>query len=701
MNARFDRAKVEAQAEKLIKKERYEEAVAAYQKLLSGGEQDIPIRNIIGDLYVKAGRKARAVEEFKKIADHFQKKGIYTKTIAIYKRITRLLPGDTESQRKLADLYRERGFLQEARVEYRKWAERMVERGKTNQAIEANEILLKLDSRDVETRLKLSELYLAEGLHDQALEKLNEAAEFRIQHNEFKEAEEILKKARSLKEGHARTLENLIDLYKRQNRRKEALKLVQGILKKDKKNLKALSLLGGLCLEAQELDKAEEIFTRILSTWPQETGARIKLGRVYIRKKRMDDAFALLEPLVDTLLKKHRADKAVGILGLILTVECRHIPSLEKLAAVFRESGQKRHLEIVCRRLAQAYREKGMPEKARDIQAEVSGHPPPAGEVRVGTEVPGEMRGPQLQPPEGPRRATEKTVPEEREKVPAEEEAGGPAADTVERRIAQADLYIEQGLLRNAKRTLEDLRSEYPDDARVARKIKELGALTTQVKREEVLERVEKREKKEAESLPQGEKLTAAEIFTDTDIIPLVTLPTGEKKYYDLSRQISEELEAVRNIFYQQTRGDTTIVEKELSAIVAEFKIHVDRKIGTADLETRFNLGLAYLEQGLVEEAVQEFKLAAEEEMLKLECYTNLAECYKRKSDLDSAAKWYQKALRLVKKGSLQEYALKYELGLLYEAQEKKDEALALYREVMDWDSGFGDVKNRIKALRK
>jgi Flp pilus assembly protein TadD len=64
MSPKSDRAKIESIAEKHIKKGRLDEAIAEYRKLLSGDEQDISIRNILGDLYIKANNKQKAVEEF-------------------------------------------------------------------------------------------------------------------------------------------------------------------------------------------------------------------------------------------------------------------------------------------------------------------------------------------------------------------------------------------------------------------------------------------------------------------------------------------------------------------------------------------------------------------------------------------------------------------------------------------------------------
>ena len=128
MNQKKDRVRIETLAEKYIKKEKYEEAIIEYQKLLSGDEQDVQVWNIIGDLFIKANKKDKAVGEFKKIAAHFEERGIFTKSIAIYKRISRLAPDDVQTLKKLADLYCERGFVSEAKSEYSNLAQKLTKK---------------------------------------------------------------------------------------------------------------------------------------------------------------------------------------------------------------------------------------------------------------------------------------------------------------------------------------------------------------------------------------------------------------------------------------------------------------------------------------------------------------------------------------------------------------------------------------------
>ena len=99
--------------------------------------------------------------------------------------------------------------------------------------------------------------------------------------------------------------------------------LVNEILTKDKENIKALYLLGNLHFEDGNLKEAEEILAKIISLRPKEVEARIKIGKIHIQKNELDLAFEIFDPLVDTLVRKQKEDKAVGLLGLILSAKKR------------------------------------------------------------------------------------------------------------------------------------------------------------------------------------------------------------------------------------------------------------------------------------------------------------------------------------------------------------------------------------------
>ncbi|MFC2163432.1 tetratricopeptide repeat protein [Acidobacteriota bacterium] len=700
MSLKSDRPRIEALAEKHIKKGRMQEAIAEYRKLLTGDDQDISVRNILGDLYIKAEEKGKAVEEFGKIAQFYEEKGLYSKAIAIYKRIKRLDANDFDSSRRLAELYRDQGFSSEAKTEYLGLAQRLAKSKKTKLAISMYENLIKLDKDDADSRLTLAELYINENMVEQALEEFNRVAEYKIRKNQLKEAGEILVRTKELNEEHPRTITNLIDLFKRENKKKEALDLVEEILQKDKENLKALYILGNLHFEDKSLKEAEDIFLKIISIRPKDVEARVKLGRIYIQKSEYDRALEQFGPLVDTLLRKEKVDKAIGLLGLILTSQKAHVPTLESLADIYRSQDQKKNFELVSKVILEEYRKGNLREKMMSVYIELVNTFPEKEEYML------EFR--QLKKDLG---IVDDEADTEVSSVQLDE-----AKSTIDATLAQAELYVEQGLIRNAKRILENLRIKFPEDSRVQEKIKVLKKMASEVKASEISNRVDQvtrkethiygkiaDKEKEATSLYRDgvgeEKLTSADIFAETDIVPIISEDAGEMRYFDLSNIIENELEAIKTTYSFQIRGDTTVVEKALSDIVSEFRKALEDKVEKEDYESHYNLGIAFLEQGLFDEAIDECKLAAKDKALEAECYSVISFCHRQKNEYREALKWLDKAQRLSEKNPDQSFALKYELATLYEEMNDKKKALRVFNEVKTWNPDYRDVSEKIEFL--
>ena len=68
----------------------------------------------------------------------------------------------------------------------------------------------------------------------------------------------------------------------------------------------------------------------------------------------------------------------------------------------------------------------------------------------------------------------------------------------------------------------------------------------------------------------------------------------------------------------------TDLGDTGLADIFKEFKKGVDKQLGKEDYDTRYNLGIAYKEMGLIDEAIAEFQLAAKDENRMLECSSML-----------------------------------------------------------------------------
>jgi pilus assembly protein FimV len=194
-------------------------------------------------------------------------------------------------------------------------------------------------------------------------------------------------------------------------------------------------------------------------------------------------------------------------------------------------------------------------------------------------------------------------------------------------------------------------------------------------------------------------RVTAADIFADTEILPLPPDEVEEMKFYDLGRKIADEQEMLQGVLAQQLRGDISILEKDLTDIVSMFREQVSKKVDTKDYETRFNLGLAYLEQGLIQEAIEEFLMASEDPARTLDCSSIISKAYKQNNNFSEALHWLEKSLGLVAAGSAEHFALLYELASLHEDNGDRRKALEVYSRVKEWNPAYRDVSNKVDKL--
>lgn len=125
------------------------------------------------------------------------------------------------------------------------------------------------------------------------------------------------------------------------------------------------------------------------------------------------------------------------------------------------------------------------------------------------------------------------------------------------------------------------------------------------------------------------------------------------------------------------------------------------------DTETHYNLGVAFREMGLLDEAIGEFQKVVKGAGKGkyppnfLQCCSLLAICFMDKKMPAVAVKWYLRALEapgLDEEGIL---ALQYDLGLAYEMAGDTRTALEKFTEVYSQNIDFRDVAEKIRTLQQ
>jgi TolA-binding protein len=147
----------------------------------------------------------------------------------------------------------------------------------------------------------------------------------------------------------------------------------------------------------------------------------------------------------------------------------------------------------------------------------------------------------------------------------------------------------------------------------------------------------------------------------------------------------------------------------DLAEMFGELKHDLEADVASSDEdpETHYNLGIAFREMGLLDEAIGELQKACQSfDHGKpfpqiMQTYTWLAQCFLEKGVPEAAIRWYDKALKVSSIDSETRVALHYELAAAYEAAGDKPSALHHFMDVYGSNIDYRDVAERIKALKK
>ena len=125
------------------------------------------------------------------------------------------------------------------------------------------------------------------------------------------------------------------------------------------------------------------------------------------------------------------------------------------------------------------------------------------------------------------------------------------------------------------------------------------------------------------------------------------------------------------------------------------------------DLETHYNLGIAFREMGLLEEAISEFQKVAKAHdrgrafRYTMQCCTLLGLAFMEKGQPSIAAIWYERALKTPGMDPESTLALRYDLGVAQESAGEPEAALKSFSQVYAMNIDYRDVAERIAALQK
>ncbi len=249
---------------------------------------------------------------------------------------------------------------------------------------------------------------------------------------------------------------------------------------------------------------------------------------------------------------------------------------------------------------------------------------------------------------------------------------GGGSGGSLASELEEIDFFISVEAFDDARNLIEDARRQFGEHPLLMERQRELDAKT--------------QGSMQMQALAGGVSL------------PLDELAQHDGSFFDLAAELSEDL------FADEMSGeinDATSQEEiqSVEELFEEFRKGVDEQIGDEDHETHYDLGIAYKEMGLLDEAINEFRKASRDPNKFLECATMIGNCMIELGRAEQAVDHYLERLMTPNLAYEQDLALRYELAQAYQSYGDPEKALEYLRQIQESDPDYRDVGEQIEAL--
>ncbi len=712
------------------------------KKMVDLDPENVASRLKLAELYAREGMGGEALLEFRRAADYFQKNGRADERLRVLERIAALEPDNVPLARDLARDY--------------------LGRGDAKRALAKLQLCFKVDPRDLETLKLLAEAFTALGHTSKTLSVFKEMAKLHAERNHIAEARAAWARVEQLDPGdqdllawraevargpvaHAgpipaaaapppqpapppappplrpEQVQKLLtetDVYVKYGLHEKALEHLRRIFSVDPENLAAHEKAYHIYRSAGQTAQASEQLLNVL--------------RLFTRRLEAERAQPYLEtllaeapdhPEMPAFLAVLRPDGTVADEGLaavaaedeLLPEDAAEPEPDADLGLASAASGVSEELVSDDAVLMSDEDEEGpaaaaddepltpAPLQATPARSDTNGEDfseavpffEPDAEVLAEEEVPAEPLGayeagvesPVELPPEEP--AEELEASAEEEELDAVDEAPEAVEEEVilqtpvetgpvSEELNEATFFLEQGLVDEAREILETVEVVRPGLPRTAALLRQLEAL-----------------EREGRALPQPPAGRGSERPPGIEPIPI---RTGS---YNLAEELAEELATlpVEEPVPEASDGD---FQYSVDEVFSEFKKGLEKVVKPSDVDTHYDLGIAYKEMGLLDDAIEVFEVARKGcigQRKELDCLTMIALLEGMKGEWQKAVDAYRRALASEHASGPTLVALRYDLGAAYEAAAAPGRALYQYQRVAELDPQHRDVQKLVARL--
>jgi tetratricopeptide (TPR) repeat protein len=701
-------------------------AVAMYKKLTRFGAQDHETALALARLYEQQGLMVEARAQYMAAADAFAREGDAREALEVLRRIADLDPANTQVRLRLAEGYTSAGLPDLAAEAYTLAGERLAARREFEQALDAFTKALALSPASHPALAGLLAAHTALGTADDAAEILEQVAADRPADLEVRamlvrayvEAEDAIRAEEAASELVARDPSSftlyfeVIRLYLRQDNVADATRL--------------LSRVSDPALSGRQESALTELLQETVARDPEQLEAHRLLARAYTAlhdDARLRSALERLADAADSAGDREEERRALTRLARLSPEEPSYRARLEELGGPLFDEGEEdaRAEEVPTFESFVLGGERG--EEAAGGPATFA---PDAGAAQFEWNTVAEPQHsdasasfadlndltdngsgsydlsgqqPQGQPAQSGFQEfdfdTQETVADA---APARRSDGADIGRLLRQELESIDFYIEKGYADLALETLDMLERQYGPHAEIDACRLRLGADAGTA----------------AAALPAED---FADGFTFGAAQADATAAGQSQAEQTLQPEPPQSAPARQQSAAADARGQQSAAAREasagidpgLAAVFDEFREAVEDSDDAegADFDTRYQMGLAYREMGLLDQAVEEFQAAAalaapgDGTPRYLHCCNMLGHCFVEKGMPRPATLWFKRGLAAPGHTEDEYQAMRFDLGTAYEQLGDTDRAIEILSEVYAIDVSYRGVGERLRELQK
>jgi pilus assembly protein FimV len=478
----FNKNKALESALKFLNQGKVPQAIGEYQQILRQDPKDQATLMTVGDLFARQGDMPQAIEYFERLAQVYLNDGFNSKAIAIYKKIAKLAPAELAPLERLADLYVQQGVLSEARPLFLQIAEVHLKANRAPKAVEVLNRLLEVEPENPRVQLRLAELYNVMGQKKEAAQTYLGYAQRLFDRGETEEAQKLIERALGVEPASAPALLLKAKILAAGQKDDQAVAILESHPEADAGG-EVSDLLLDLELKSGQLEKAANRARKQLARGSAHARPLQSVVESLIESGNAEKALPLLRELRDPLIEASEHDKFVKLLSSAIEKLPDNAEALEMLADFSRTTSDPFQLNAALNKLVDVYAAAGDQARAENLMKELIDRN--KGDERLVARFEQLRKGGKaVKAPAAPTVAPE-TMAEvtRRDEAPAEEASAGamlveaePAApvkaseeafdDETQRYIAQAltdvDLFSSYGLTQKATLLLENVLQRAP-----------------------------------------------------------------------------------------------------------------------------------------------------------------------------------------------------------------------------------------------